>query len=121
MMSRRRVRLGRQGEDLAVRELVRRGYQLVERNWRCQTGEVDIVARRGDALVFYEVRTRRGTECGTPEESVTFVKKQRMIDVALAYLGAHDIDDVDWSVGLVAIEMDRAGHTSRLEVYETLN
>jgi len=120
-MSKQRVRLGRRGEDLAAYELVQRGYQIVARNWRCQIGEVDVVVRRGDNLVFYEVRTRRGTECGTPEESVTPAKKQRMIDVALTYLGEHGIDDVGWSVGLVAIEIDRAGHMSRLEVYETLD
>ena len=51
-MSRRRVRLGRQGEDLAVRELVRRGYQLVERNWRCQTGEVDQIILQEVSLHF---------------------------------------------------------------------
>jgi len=91
-----RVKLGRQGEELAVRELIRCGYEVV-------------------------VRTRRGREFGTPEESLTPAKQQRMIDVALTYLGEHDLYDVDWRVGLVAVEMDQAGRLLRLEVYENIS
>ncbi len=114
-----RVRLGRRGEELAARELARWGYEIVARNWRCQIGEVDVIARQGEAWYFFEVRTRRGRRFGTPEESVTRAKRQRMIDVALTYLGEHDLD-VDWRVGFVAVEMDRAGHLRRLEIYESI-
>ncbi len=116
-----RVKLGRRGEELAVVELTRCGYEIVARNWRCQTGEVDVVARRDGAWYFFEVRTRRGREFGAPEESITPAKQQRMIDVALTYLGEHDLDDVDWRVGLVAVEMDRAGRLLRLEVYDSIS
>jgi putative endonuclease len=119
----RRVRLGRRGEDLAVAELTRRGYEIVARNWRCAVGEVDIVARLDAALHFFEVRTRRGREFGTPEESLTPAKQQRMIDVALTYLAEHGMDDVhgaDWRVGMVAVEMDRTGRLLRLEVYDSI-
>jgi putative endonuclease len=121
-MSNRRVKLGRQGEELAARELARRGYEILARNWRCQVGEVDIVARRGEVWAFFEVRTRRGRAFGTPEESLTPAKQQRMIDVASTYLAEHDlnVNDVDWQVGLVAIEMDRTGHLLRVEVYESI-
>lgn len=119
-MSDTRVKLGRRGEELAVAELTRSGYEIVERNWRLQGGEVDIVARRGQEWAFFEVRTRRGPEFGTPEESLTPTKRQRMIDTALAYLAEHDLDDVDWRVGLVAVEMDAAGHLLRVEVYESV-
>jgi putative endonuclease len=119
----KRVSLGRWGEDLAIAELVHRGYEIVARNWRCQVGEVDIVARRDATVHFFEVRTRRGREFGTPEESLTPAKQQRMIDVALTYLAEHEPDDVhgaDWRVGLVAVEMDRAGRLLRLEVYDSI-
>ncbi len=121
-MSDGRVRLGRRGEALAVAELTRRGYQVVERNWYCQVGEVDVVARRDEVWYFFEVRTRRGRNFGTPEESITEAKQQRMIEVALTYLGEHDLNpyDVDWRVGLVAVEMDRAGRLLRLELYENI-
>jgi len=116
-----RVKLGRRGEDLAVAELTRCGYEIVTRNWHCQSGEVDVVACRDEVWHFFEVRTRRGREFGTPEESVTPAKQQRMIDVALTYLGEHDLDDVDWRVGLVAVEMDQAGRVLRVEVYESIS
>jgi putative endonuclease len=119
-MSRAKVKLGRHGENLAAAELARRGYEIVARNWHCQVGEVDIVARQSDVYHFFEVRTRRGREYGTPEESVTPTKRQRMIDVALTYLGEHDLDDVDWRIGFVAVEMDRQGQLARLEVYDSI-
>jgi len=119
-MSDARVKLGRRGEELAARELTHRGYEIVARNWHCQAGEVDVVARRDQVWAFFEVRTRRGQEFGTPEESLTPAKQQRMIDVALTYLGEHDLDDVDWRVGLAAVELDRAGRLLRLEIYDSI-
>jgi putative endonuclease len=66
------------------------------------------------------VRTRRGQAYGAPEESVTPAKQQRMIDVALTYLGEHELDDVDWRIGFVAVEMDHAGNLLRIEVYDSI-
>ena len=123
-MNNRRVRLGRRGEEIALAELTHRGYEIVARNWRCPVGEVDIVARRDATIYFFEVRTRRGREFGTPEESLTPAKQQRMIDVALTYLTEHGLDDVhgaDWRVGLVAVEMGRTGKLLRLEVYDSIS
>jgi putative endonuclease len=122
-MSDARVKLGRQGEELAARELARRGYEIVARNWRCPVGEVDVVARRGEVWAFFEVRTRRGRAFGTPEESLTPAKQQRMIDVASIYLAEHDLNvhEIDWRVGLVAVEMNRAGRMLRLEIYESIS
>ena len=120
-MSKTRVRLGRRGETLAAEALERDGYRIAERNWRCREGEVDLVARRDGAWTFFEVRTRRGHAYGAPEESLTPAKEQRMIDVALMYLAEHDLDDVDWRVGFVAVEMDHAGHVLRLDVYESID
>lgn len=119
-MSRARVKLGRRGENLAAEELAHRGYEIIARNWHCQAGEVDIVARLDDVYYFFEVRTRRGREYGTPEESVTPAKRQRMIDVALTYLGEHEVTDPDWRIGFVAVEMDRRGQLARIEVYDSI-
>ncbi|MGD2146569.1 MAG: YraN family protein [Anaerolineae bacterium] len=117
-----RVRLGQRGEDLAVHELVRRGFEIVDRNWRCQIGEVDVVARHHETWTLFEVRARRGRTHGTPEESVTPTKLERMADVARTYLSEHDVNvhEVDWRIGLVAVEMDRAGRLLRIDVYEDL-
>lgn len=82
-----RLGLGRSGEALACRQLERSGYLIAARNWRCGLGEIDIVARRGDTVVFVEVRTRRRTDrFGTPAESVDARKQSRLRRVAQAYL-----------------------------------
>ena len=120
LVSDARIRLGQRGEELALAELGRCGYQVAARNWRSRVGEVDVVAQRDGAWHFFEVRTRRGREFGTPEESLTPAKQRRMIEVALTYLAEHGLNDVDWRVGLVAVEMDRAGRLLRVEVYDSL-
>ena len=117
-MSDSRVRLGRRGEQLAAAELERRGCEIVERNWRCQFGEVDIVARCDGVWAFVEVRTRRGTKFGSPEESLTPTKQARMAAVAEYYAAEHDLGDVTMRLDLVAVEMDRQGRLVRLEVLE---
>ena len=66
--------LGRYGEDVAARHLVEQGIIVLERNWRCELGEIDIVAREGDTLVVCEVKTRRGLNYGSPLESITYRK-----------------------------------------------
>lgn len=119
-MANRRIKLGRRGEELAVRELTGRGYDVIERNWHCQAGEVDIVARQGEAWVFVEVRTRRGDAFGTPEESVTAAKQTRMVKVAQHYLVEHDLGNVDWRLDLVAVEIDRAGRPTRVDILENI-
>ncbi len=113
-----RKRLGDAGEKLAVRFLKKRGYRVLERNYRCREGEVDIVARHKDCLVFVEVRTRTGSDFGTPEESVTPVKKDRLVTTALTYLQTHGNLPADWRIDLVAVEMDAKGKPSRIELIE---
>ena len=78
--------LGRYGEALAVRYLREQGMEVVDRNWRCEIGEVDIVARDGDCLVICEVKTRRSSGFGEPVEAVTFAKAVRLRHLAAAYL-----------------------------------
>jgi len=117
-VNRSRVALGRRGEALATDELARHGWAIVARNWRCAEGEVDIVARRGEAWRFVEVRTRRGSDLGTPEDSLTPAKQTRMAAVAEAYLTEHGLERVDWQLMLAAVEMDHGGRLVRLELVE---
>ena len=114
----RRRALGQTGESLAARELERRGYHIVERNWRCPIGEIDIVAEKDGALVVVEVRTRRGDERGTPQESITPAKQAKLIELALTYLQEHDIADRDWRIDVVAVEMSVHGKLLRIDVVE---
>ena len=102
-----RGRLGDWGEGVAGRFLQGKGYQILETKYRCTWGEVDIVARDGDELVFVEVRTRRDTKYGTPEESVTRTKARRLILTAQDYIQRHADSNAGWRIDLVAIRLDR--------------
>jgi putative endonuclease len=82
--------LGRYGEDLAVRHLQTLGLEVLERNWRCRWGELDIIAVDGDCLVVCEVKTRRSVAAGGPLEAVTPAKLGRLRRLTAAWL--HDQD-----------------------------
>ena len=110
--------LGNAGEEIAARELTRRGYTIRERNWRCPEGELDIVAEQGQMLVLVEVRTRRGNHFGTPEESITPAKCAHLIAAAQAYLQAHSLEERDWRIDVVAIQMSSQGELLRVDVIE---
>lgn len=111
--------LGKAGENLAVRTLEARGYQVIERNWRCTYGELDIIARDQECLVFVEVRTRRGGWRGAAADSVGPAKRARLATLADAYLQAGAFPaSTDWRVDVVAIEMDARGVVRRVEVFQ---
>jgi putative endonuclease len=78
--------VGRFGEDVAAEFLERSGLRIVERNWRCREGELDIIAQDGDVLVFCEVKARSGTGFGTPAEAVTAAKGRRLRMLAARWL-----------------------------------
>jgi putative endonuclease len=97
-----RSALGRYGEDVAARHLVESGLSVLDRNWRCRAGEVDIVAREGDVLVVCEVKTRRGVGFGTPLDAVTPVKAARLRRLAVHWLaeqreGGESVDPTGFS------------------------
>lgn len=85
----RRDALGRRGEELAARFLEDAGYRIVERNWRCRRGEIDIIARTGDTLVFVEVKTRSGLAFGHPFEAITTTKLARLRALAAVWCAEH--------------------------------
>jgi putative endonuclease len=109
--------LGALGEELAARRLSAAGYEIVTRNWRCQAGELDLVARQGECLVLVEVRTRRGKALGPPEESITAAKQARLITLAEAYVQAAEWPG-DWRIDVVAVELDQVGRLLRVDHYE---
>ncbi|UCG24208.1 MAG: YraN family protein [Chloroflexota bacterium] len=113
-MSSSRKKLGAWGESVAAEHLTANGYDIVERNWRCQRGEVDIVAWAGSQLVFAEVKTRRGRAMGSPEEGLTRQKAQKLIELATIYV-AELGREVDWRIDLVAVELDASGRLLRCE------
>ena len=84
---------GRRGEDAAVDYLAKKGYRIVERNFRFGRGEIDIVAEDGDTLVFVEVKARRTDTYGAPEDAVSMHKRRQLRRVAEGYLFKHGIED----------------------------
>jgi putative endonuclease len=108
------LRLGARAEVLAVEALQRRGFQLVERNWRCTAGELDAVMWDGDELVFVEVKARTGASRGSAEEALTAVKARKLATAAEWYLTEHPgIDDPIWRIDLVAITLNPSGEVIR--------
>lgn len=103
--------LGQRGEDLAATYLHERGLTVIERNWRCRDGEIDIVARDGDCLVFVEVKTRSSQGFGPPEEAVTWRKAQRLRRLASHWLREHDASARLVRIDVIAILQERSGAT----------
>jgi putative endonuclease len=99
-----RQRLGIIGEDLAARELASRGYAILERRYRTEYGELDIVAQDGDTLVFVEVRAKASSEFGTAAESITNAKKRRVSRMAADYLARRDIGDRPCRFDVVTVD-----------------
>jgi putative endonuclease len=114
----KRKELGNIGEKLARDFLKKKGYKIRDTNFRCRESEIDIVARKKDFLVFVEVRTKTGTGFGSPEESVTFAKKEKLIASALAYLSQHEDLPESWRIDFVAVELDNNGKAKRIELIE---
>lgn len=98
-----RQTLGRWGEDVAARYLTAQGYAILTRNYRTPSGEVDIVAREGESIVFVEVKTRRTASFGPPQAAVTAAKAAHIVDAAQHYLLATDQIDGSWRIDVVAV------------------
>jgi len=105
------------GETEAARYLRRLGWDIVETNWHCRYGEIDLIARQGKSLVFVEVKTRRSRSFGLPEEAITPSKRQRILRSAWTYLEANGLQSADWRVDVIAIEGRPGLAPKRLDHY----
>lgn len=115
-MKRREV--GVLGEKLAKDFLKKKGYRIRQTNFRCRHGEIDIIADKKEYLVFIEVRTKTSAGFGSPEESITFAKKDKLVASALAYRNIHQNLPQSWRIDFVAVELDPSGKAIRIEVIE---
>lgn len=113
-----RQRLGRLGERLAGDALEGRGYRIIERNFRCRAGEIDLVAAEGEDLVFVEVKTRRGSAYGLPEEAVNERKARKLQEIAGYYLDLHNLPGCSWRIDVVAVQFSPAGRLEEIRVYQ---
>lgn len=96
-------RVGREGEQLAREWLTGKGLTILDANWRCPIGELDIIALDGDELAFVEVKTRSSTAFGHPAESVTRAKLARLRRLAGAWVEAHEVHASGMRIDVVAI------------------
>ena len=106
------------GERLARQRLLRLGCRILHANYRSQWGEVDIVAQHKNVILFVEVKTRRSTSFGVPEEAITPAKTEKLIATAETYLDEHNLSDNHWRIDLISVEIDRTGRVLPLRHLE---
>lgn len=112
-MTRSSKNVGNWGEDIATKFLQDKAYKIVQRNYRWARGEIDIIARQDDVLVFVEVKTARGDAFGPPENWVDQHKQQQIGRVAEKYLQDNEIDGMDCRFDVIGIEVRGAKHQIR--------
>jgi putative endonuclease len=106
--------LGKKGEEVALRFLKKRGYRIIEQNYVCKMGEMDLIAKEKDTLAFIEVKTRTSTAFGPPQLAVNSSKQRQLSKVALYFLKEKKLEDVKARFDVVAIILDQNGEEIEL-------
>lgn len=106
-MTKKRLQVGQAGETAARRYLEKLGYGIIESNYRCSLGEIDLIARDKQTVVLAEVRTRTSSAFGSPEESITAEKARRLRRLALYYLQATRQGETPSRIDLLAVMLDK--------------
>jgi putative endonuclease len=113
-MSLMRISTGKRGEELAAAYLAEAGYRIIERNYRCLFGEIDIVAEEGETLVFVEVKSRRSDAYGDPQLAVGHEKQKKISRIAMNYLSERRLRHRPARFDVVAVKLLPAGHRIEL-------
>ena len=114
-MTQKRLAVGREGEAIAAEYLLDKGYVLLVRNYSCPLGEIDLVVREQDTLVFVEVRTKTGASFGLPQESINNRKQQKLRQLAWYYLKATKQENSNCRFDVMAVTLNRQGKKVRVE------
>ncbi len=109
-----RLNVGKKGEELAADYLAKEGYRIVERNYRCVFGEIDIVAEEGNTLVFIEVKSRNSASYGEPKLAVGYRKQRKISTVALHYIEEKQKQGRSARFDVVSITLSSSGHAIEL-------
>lgn len=104
--------IGTFGEDAASKYLEESGYTILDRNFKCKSGEIDIIARDGNYIVFVEVKTRSGSFYGTPGEAVNELKQHKIIKVSETYIMKRKLFNYDFRFDVIEIIIDKAKNAS---------
>ena len=102
--------LGKDGEDIVENYLKNKNYKILERNFECRQGEIDIIALDKKELVFIEVKTRRTFTYGSPADSVTTVKQKHIYNTAKYYLYSHNLLDAFVRIDVIEVLVDKFGY-----------
>lgn len=113
-----RKALGSKGEKLAVKFLKRKGYKIIQHNYRCRLGEIDIVAEYDGAVIFVEVRTKRTEEFGIPQSSITAAKRSQVSKAALYYIMEKKLLGRSCRFDVIAITFSTDSHKPQIEHIE---
>ncbi len=105
-MTKERLDLGKAGEDIAFKRIKKLGYKCIERNYKCTLGEIDLIARHGDCLVFIEIKTRKGRDTGYAKEAVNLRKMRQISKTALNYMKENDCYDTKSRFDVVAVSIN---------------
>jgi len=108
------IEKGKKGEDMAAACLRKEGYRIVERNYRCPYGEIDIIAMDAEDIVFIEVKSRKSDNFGSPEEAVGIIKQRKISKVALNYLQEKKLTDHNARFDVVAIRFMPQGNRVKI-------
>ena len=113
-----RQQLGKDGEDLACAELERLGYAIIARRYRQRAGEIDIIARDGETLVFVEVKTRDSHDFGDAAEAITPWKRRRMVRMAVEYMMRHQIAESDGPCRFDVVSIHFDAGVAAIEIFQ---
>ncbi|MBI1911544.1 MAG: YraN family protein [Deltaproteobacteria bacterium] len=104
-MSFYKIAFGKKGEEEAERILKKQGYKIIEKNYRCRFGEIDIIAKDGDTIAFVEVKTRVNDRFGSPKSSVDYRKQKHITNASAYYLNEKGLDDSSVRFDVVSLEL----------------
>ena len=105
-MTRQRLDRGKLGENIALEYAQQQGYQIIQRNFRCKSGEIDLIAQDKHIVVFIEVRTKTSDAYGPAYNSVTLTKQQQVKRVALGYIAEHNLVNTQFRFDVIGIILD---------------
>lgn len=121
MTNSRRQTIGRLGESMAVSFLEIKGYTILERNYRTPYGEIDLIVKLRNVIVFVEVKTRTSDSLGPPEISITPKKLEHMRDAAEYYIQQHPEKTSDWRIDAISIQLRAAQSPPRIDHFENIS
>ena len=118
-MSDYKVALGKYGENLAAQFLRRQNYRLIDRNYYTNFGEIDLIAAKGDELLFCEVKTRTSSDYGYPEEAVNYFKLKHLFKAIQLYLNRWPTEKF-WRLDIISVEIDRVKKTAKIRQFKNI-